>query len=121
MHSETINHRLVAVEKIDSQKTIHARTSGAAAPVGKIPGPHGMCSRLIRADLKIFDFATFALAGQPHETIHIFFAFREWHSERSQCSRRDNSPVGSCIDDKTGGSPVQFARDVKIVTCPLQR
>src|SRR5918996_409586 len=119
MHSKTINHRLVAVEKIDSQEAIHTWTASGAAPGRKIPSPHGMCSRLVGANLNIIDFASLALASQPHHTIHIFFPFCEWHTERSQYWRCDDGPARSCVDDKTGGAPIQFAGDIKFVTCPL--
>ena len=75
MHSETIDDRLVAVEKIDSQKPIHARSSNSATKVRKIPGAHGMCARLVEPNLKIFDFASLNIfTGQPHHTIDIPFS-----------------------------------------------
>src|SRR5439155_20017445 len=122
MHSETIDDRLVAVEKIDSQKPIHARSSNSATKVRKIPRTHGMCTRLVEPNLKIFDFAGLNIfTGQPHHTIDILFSFCERQTERPQERRRNNSLACSCIDDQTGGAPVEFARDVKFVTRPFQR
>ncbi len=61
MHSEAIDDRLVAVEKIDSQETIHARRPYRGSSERKIPGTHAMCTRLVGTNLKIFDFASLIL------------------------------------------------------------
>ncbi len=78
MHSETIDYRVVAVEKINSQKPIQAQTPTGASKGRKIPRAHGMRTCLVGAHLKIFDFASLNIfTGQPHHTIDILFSFRE--------------------------------------------
>jgi hypothetical protein len=97
VHSETIDDRLVAVEKINSQKPIEARTPSGATKGRKILRAHGMCARLIGPHLKIFDFAGLNIfTGQPQHTIDIVFSFRKRQTERLQQSRRNNRLACSC-------------------------